>query len=87
MSNTETPESGNLLSFLIFKCFLCLCPTSCNARELFQRKFIRVVAKMAIQIGALTEQFRSSEALRERSHISRLRSNKDIQSEVRRRSE
>ena len=70
MSNTETPESGNLLSFLIFKCFLCLCPTSCNARELFQRKFIRVVAKMAIQIGALTEQFRSSEALRERIIIS-----------------
>ena len=42
----------------------------CDARELFQRKIIKVVAKMAIQIGALTEQFRSSEALRERIIIS-----------------
>lgn len=53
----------------------------CDARELFQRKIIKVVAKMAIQIEARTEH---SEV---QTHTSRLRSNKDFQSEVRRQSE
>jgi ribosome-associated toxin RatA of RatAB toxin-antitoxin module len=57
-------------SIQISESFLCLvsCLKLCNARELCQRIFIRVVAKMAIQIEALTEQFRSSEALKERIH-------------------
>ena len=58
----------------------------CDARELFQRKIIKVVAKMAIQIEARTEHS-EVQTLSQRIHTSRLRSNKDIQSEVRRQSE
>ena len=62
------------------------CLSFCDARELFQRKIIKVVAKMAIQIEARTEHS-EVQTLSERIHTSRLRSNKDIQSEVRRQSE
>ena len=89
--NTETAKWKIVNSAVAFKyiqiskffqCFSCL--KLCNARELFHRKFIRVVAKMDSQIEALTEQFKRSEARRERIHTSKLRPNKDIQSEVRR---